>query len=598
MTSVADEYQKLVEQKAVAIVPGTPVPGHGVTADTITATDSPGVVTTGMFSDAISFGVIGEDTTGVAADTVDPKVMHSADSVNSSVKPDEVDPKAIITGEKMNSVGDGPTGNSNTEGTVQPPIAVNFANFSRLERNYLLAEEFASNVTVIKTDGGLYQYDPVLNICNRIINKPSAKGGNITKLVRDNVEKSHSIYVSDSVGGDIYSWLLDSDDFSTIVEKFDLPNLVLFNNGFFDLAENCFVKCNSHTLGFYFSTKVNALYVETPMAPLSLEFFTNVCREGKNLVLAANGILLSHVRDLKKAFFWSGPRNSGKTTMGNYTSSLIVPKSDYIVRAVPLSRIGGRFSPSAFVDAHFSWAGDIGATEFTRSAFDNFKILTGMDRFEAEGKYKDLRVTEPKCGLSFNCNKFPRFPLAWDYDGDDLDEGAGRNRIALFHTQQTVTDEMRIAYKRKHGMTLEKVLEADRNAIASEMIRQAGRVYRGELLFPKAPFDEVYSEGKSLRERFFYFIKTNYEPTENPADVVPLQELIAGYEDTHPEEFLPYRDEISKQRAFGALLSYVSSLDKKYVQAKKQVTAYPNPVSCLIGCRRKTNFQDHRKADR
>ena len=34
--------------------------------------------------------------------------------------------------------------------------------------------------------------------------------------------------------------------------------------GFFDLAENCFVKCNSHTLGFYFSTKINALYVETP----------------------------------------------------------------------------------------------------------------------------------------------------------------------------------------------------------------------------------------------------------------------------------------------------------------------------------------------
>ena len=223
--------------------------------------------------------------------------------------------------------------------------------------------------------------------------------------------------------------------------------------------------------------------------------------------------------------------------MGNFTSSLIVPKSDYIVRARPLSRIGGRFSPSSvYADAHFSWAGDIGAQEFTRSALSNFKILTGMDRFEAEGKYKDLRVTEPSyCGLSFNCNKFPRFPLRLGiHDGDDLDEGAGRNRIALFHTQQTVTDEMRIAYKRKHGMTPEKVLEADRNAIASEMIRQAGTCLPRRIAFPKAPFDEVYSEGKVSGNVLLLFL---LKPITNRQKIQPMllfhwQELLAGYEDT------------------------------------------------------------------
>ena len=133
-----------------------------------------------------------------------------------------------------------------------------------------------------------------------------------------------------------------------------------------------------------------------PLAPLSNEFFSNVCYEAKELVLAANGILLSNVRTLKKAFFFLGPRNSGKTTMENFAGSVILPDEDYLIRNLTLARLGGRFSPSALMDAHFSWAGDIGAKEFTRSAFDNFKILTGNDPFEAEAKFKDLRRCKPK----------------------------------------------------------------------------------------------------------------------------------------------------------------------------------------------------------
>ena len=175
--------------------------------------------------------------------------------------------------------------------------------------------------------------------------------------------------------------------------------------------------------------------------------------------------------------------------------------------------------------------------------------------------------------------------MAWDYGfDDDIEEGAGRNRIVLFHTRQTYTDDMQIDYRKKNGMTVDQALAADKDAIVSEMIRQAGRVYRGELKFPVPSIGEVYSEGKTLKERFFYMVETQCPITGNPADVIPLQKLIFVYKSLHPDEILPYRDPMAEERAFGALLNYVFKLDSRYVQVKKKVPGYPNPVSCLVGC--------------
>ena len=143
--------------------------------------------------------------------------------------------------------------------------------------------------------------------------------------------------------------------------------------------------------------------------------------------------------------------------------------------------------------------------------------------------------------------------------------------------------------------TLDKALEEDKDAIASEMIRQAGRVYRGELSFPKAAFSEVYCEGKTLKERFFYFVKTNCIKTGKVTDVLPLRILIDAYKEMNPDESLPYGDKVGEERAFGSLLKYVCNLDSGFVQGKKKVNGYPNPVSCLIGCKMRTRFQQSKQ---
>ena len=594
LDKMLETYQTLRKTKAVAAIPGTPVPGHGVAVDTITGemtevTEETKIPLDYITPDKANKGEMLETyqtlrkTNTVAAIPGTPVPGHgvTVDTITEAMT--EVTEETKIPLDYHNHLG----GNE----PKSLPDSDNFDKQKQSVQAYLIAEEAAGNLEILKKEPYRYCYDDNEWVCRRIINKPTENGGNISKIVRDNVSKSHKMFITDSMAKGVYSWWLDEDSFGKPIERLDLPHLVLFNNGYFDLKENCFVQGNPHSCEIYFSTKVNADYIKWPLSPLSTEFFENVCYEKMDFVLASNGILLSNVRNLKKAFFFSGPRNSGKTTMANFTASLIFPKLDYIVRAVPLNRLGGRFSPSTLVDAHFSWAGDIGATEFTRPAFDNFKILTGMDRFEAEGKFKDLRVTEPKCGLAFNCNKFPRFPLAWDFDGDDIDEGAGRNRIVLFHTRHTVTEEMRFEYKRKHGMTVEQVLEADRDAIASEMIRQAGRVYRGELIFPQASFEEVYCEGKTLKERFFYLVETQCLLTGDRDDFVPLQEIVAAYKNSHPDEILPYKDPIAEERAFGALLNYVIKLDPRFAQAKRKVPGYPNPVSCLIGCRLKSRPQ-------
>lgn len=596
MEDVVKMYENLLNQNAAAVIPGTSVPGHGVVADGICTTNTCSTETVDTQADTVVTSAIGVAADGSKTDTVDPKSLQ-AGILASSVKPDGADPKAVHTGENTDGVKDGVADDENGKGEKDVGVADKFSELPRSLKVITVAKEFAGNVEIYRMGKLRFCYDSITGVCVRIINKPTEKDGNISKLIRNNVCSSHAVYVLDSIAKDVFSWLMDSDTFSTALpeEKFNVPPLILLNNGYYDLSEGCFVKGNAKSLGFFFSVKVDAVYVDAPLAPLSNEFFSNVCLEAKELVLAANGILLSNVRTLKKSFFFLGPRNSGKTTMENFTGSIILPRDNYLIRNLTLARLGGRFSPSALMDAHFSWAGDIGAKEFTRSAFDNFKILTGNDPFEAEVKFKDLRKCMPKCALAFNCNSFPRFPMAWDYGSDDeIEEGAGRNRIVLFHTRQTFTDEMQIAYKKKNGMTVEQALAADKDAIVSEMIRQAGRVYRGELNFPVPAIGEVYSEGKSLKERFFFLVETQCPLTGNPADVIPLQELISTYKYLHPDEILPYRDPIAEERAFGAMLNYVCKLDQRYEQAKKKVPGYPNPVSCLIGCR----FQDSKKTNK
>jgi len=596
MEDVAKMYENLSKQNAAAFIPGTEVPGHGVVADGICTTNTCGTEAVGMQADAVATVAIGVATNGSETNTVDPKSLQAGIPA-SSMEPDGVDSKTLHTGENTDGVKDGAAGSESGKSEMNAEVADKFHELPRPLKVMALTKEFAGNVEIYRMGKLRFCYDPMTEVCVRIINKPTEKHGNITKLVRNNVCPNHAVYVSDNISKDVYSWLMDFDMFSKEIpeEKFDVPHLILLNNGYYDLSEGCFVNCNAKSLGLFFSVKIDAVYVDMPLAPLSNEFFSNVCYEAKELVLAANGILLSNVRTLKKAFVFLGPPNSGKTTMENFAGPVILPHEDYLIRNLTLARLGGRFSPSALMDAHFSWAGDIGAKEFTRSAFDNFKILTGNDPFEAEAKFKDLRRCKPKCALAFNCNSFPRFPMAWDYGFyDDIEEGAGRNRLVLFHTRQTYTDEMQVAYKKKNGMTIEQALAADKDAIVSEMIRQAGRVYRGELIFPVPDIGEVYSEGKTLKERFFFLVETQCSATGNPADVIPLQELISTYKCLHPDEILPYKDPIAEERGFGALLNYVCKLDPRYSQYKKSVSGYPNPVSCLVGCR----FQDSKKKEK
>lgn len=602
---IINTYKRLSEHNVAADIPGTEVPGHGVFVDGISGMSISGIPSTGMYTDNIGSTVTGIPSTGMYADnvgstvtgilmvgagtdTVDPKSMRTGSPAN-TVKTDGADPKATRTGENTDGVSND---NKNSEGGKEEKdadVADNFHKLTRPLKVFSLAEEFTDNVKLYRMGMFRFCYDMKEKVCIRLVDKPTAEGGNITNLLRNNVCFRHSLFVSDSIAKDVFSWLMDREEFSKVIpeERFNVPRFILLNNGYYDLAEDNFVKCDDSFHGFFFSVKVDADYVVTPLAPLSNEFFSEVCLEATELVLAACGILLSNVRSLKKAFFFLGPRNSGKTTMGNFVGSVILPKADFIVRALSLAHIGGRFSPSELMDAHHSWAGDIGRQEFTRSSFDNFKTLTGNDPFEAEGKFKDLKKCKPKCALAFNCNHFPRFPMAWDYDSDDndIEEGAGRNRIVLFHTRQTYTDEMQIAYRKKNGMTVDQALAADKNAIVSEMIRQAGRVYRGEMYFPVPAIGEIYSEGKTLKERFFFLVETQCYITGNPADVIPLQELISAYKCLHSDEILPYKDPIAEERAFGALLNYVIKLDPRFVQAKRKVPGYPNPVSCLIGCR-------------
>lgn len=588
MEDVAKTYDKLSKNIVAADIPGTSVPGHGVVADGIGTTNTCGVGTGGMRADNVIPIAIGVAPNGYDMDTIDPLAMQTGSQTN-TVKSDGVDSKATNIGASTDGVKEGTAESKGGKDDRDADVADDFGELKRPLKVYALAEEFAGNVELLRMNKLRFCYDPMTEVCVRIINKSTEKGGNISRLIRNNVCKSHAIYVSDNIAKDVFSLFMDLDEFSHAIpeDRFDVPNLVLFENGFYDLAEGCFVKGDAKSLGYFFSTKVDAKYVETPLSPQSNEFFNNVCLEAKELVLAANGILLSNVRFLKKAFFFLGPPNSGKTTMANFTGSRIAPYSDYLVRNLTLARLGGRFSPSALMEAHYSWAGDIGAKEFSRAAFDNFKTLTGNDPFEAEAKFKDLRNCKPKCALAFNCNHFSRFPMAWDYsaDDDDIEEGAGRNRIVLFHTRQTYTDEMQVAYKKKNGMDVDQVLAADKDAIVSEMIRQAGRVYRGELYFPVPSISEVYSEGKTLKEKFFFLVESQCPVTGNPADVVPLQELVKLYKILHPDEILPYKDPIAEERGFGALLNYVCKLDPRYVHAKKKVSGYQNPVSCLVGCR-------------
>ena len=625
MSDLLQEYEKLAEQNACKTIPGISMPGHGVHADGIgppvMGTDASGVMSeaigpwvTGVPADGVAAGTNDARAqhagipsgSGVKADAVDGRTMSTGISSGTGIKTDAVDARTMVGGESMDGckVPHPKIGSNNKDipPPEEPPVRDDFGKLPRRLQVFALAEEVAAKVEIVRLNGIPYFYDDVHKICVRINPKSSAEGGNSTKLLRDHVSGLHAPYVDDGVAKAIFSWWCDSNSIPEIV-NFNNENLVAFNNGFFDLKENCFVKCAPHDLGFYFTTKVDTDYTERTPGPLVMEYLKSTYEEDPEYIFAGDGTLLSNYRDFKKAFFNVGPPNSGKTTRSNFLAGVIFPsrkdravRTESAVRAVSLKRLGGRFSPAVLMDAHYSWCGDVGAAEFTRPAFDNFKTLTGRDEFEAENKFKTLRIEMPRCALAFNCNAFPKIPLAWDYDGTgDIDDGAGRSRCVIFHTKQKITEEMQQEFKKKHGKTIDQVLMDDKDAITSEMVRQAGRFFRGELYFPEASFEEVYCEGKSLRERFFFFMETQYTPTGRGDNIVPLQELITGYKNLHPDEILPYRDSMAELKGFGALLNYVCSLDPRYRQDKKKMAGYPNPVSCVTSCKCKPSFQDNRK---
>uniref|UniRef100_A0A6M3IKT7 Putative DNA primase n=1 Tax=viral metagenome TaxID=1070528 RepID=A0A6M3IKT7_9ZZZZ len=178
-------------------------------------------------------------------------------------------------------------------------------------------------------------------------------------------------------------------------------DLLNFNNGVYNLTTKRF---KPHDPRYLFFDKINVDYNKIADCPNIKRLLCQLLpKEDTHVILQWFGYCLYRDYFIKKAMIFTGPKNTGKTTVLRIISKLF---GDDNISGVSLQRlVSNPFCTSALYHKHINICDDLSANDIKSTGV--FKEATGQSKITAEYKFGDQFQFLNYAKLTFACNKIP-----------------------------------------------------------------------------------------------------------------------------------------------------------------------------------------------
>lgn len=265
------------------------------------------------------------------------------------------------------------------------------------------------------------------------------------------------------------------------------PRFIHFQNGLYDLSSKKFIdKLTPATQKLKFSYIIDADFIEAgetfKQMPIFISFIEKTFNAKPNdimfdYILENIGYMISSVNNLRKAVVFIGAPASGKSTLANFLSSVVLPKN--AVSHVNFQDLGDKFRSFDVACAKLNVGDEMNKGKARNLA--NFKSLTAGEPIVIERKGRDPVWVNPNVRQLYCTNNLPDF--------DDGNAMAIFDRLNLLSFRKTVDEKYR-------DYALPDKLWRERNIILSRAVEKFANILSNNGCF------SVPDEIKIIKNRY------------------------------------------------------------------------------------------------
>jgi len=320
------------------------------------------------------------------------------------------------------------------------------------------------------------------------------------------------------------------------------PRYINLDNGIYDLEEQ---KLLPHDPKFLFRFKLPVAFNPEARCPLIEQALNDLLDEqGRDSLLEWIGFGLYRRYFLKKGCIWTGPKDTGKTTMAKLLIDFFGEENTSSVDLQSLSKKGNKFASSSLHERHVNIFDDMSAGDVTDTS--TFKIAVGTGWMAAEKKFGDSWKFKNYSKLTFTCNTIPSVK--------EIDDDAFFDRWVIITFNNTI--------EKKDPFFSDKLAQpAELSGLLNITLEKLQILLkRGAFSYNKPPEDvkrEMITSGDSIAA----FVYDALEQGQHEGDHVPNDEMWDAYQQ------YTYSRTLAKQsrRKLGERLPIVAS----YIQGGK-----------------------------
>ena len=372
---------------------------------------------------------------------------------------------------------------------------------------YIITERILKKETLLVVNGNIWRYEKWTGRFRELQDEEAEI------LVESCYKKKEYRLAKSSLAGEIKTRICRRPELQAKYEDFNaIPDLINCTNGVVGIGLDS-VNLLEHSPEYRFTYCIDARYekkdVETPVFDHFCDTSLSGDKKKRKLLLQIIGYSCSDMTGAKKAFFFKGEPDSGKSVMLNFLENLVGLDA---VSNIPLHELGERFNKASLFGKKINTNGEIKNIKFKDLSY--LKSMTGGDRISAEFKHGQIFSYIPTAKLIFAGNALP-------LSEEEEATKAFINRICLLIFPHSIPKE-------EQDTSLNEKLWHERHAIFSAAVNALVKLSKKNLKFTE-PEDSnaylCYFEGNS--NSLDMFVKDCCVFDQNAS--TPVKEFKAAY---------------------------------------------------------------------
>lgn len=229
---------------------------------------------------------------------------------------------------------------------------------------------------------------------------------NAAKTIRRYLPEDVAFTISTSALAEIHRQMLSNEDFEISAEKLEHPFLLNVQNGVVDVRTGKMVSVDDAVFLYQHAVRFNEnLSLEVGSAFHKFLESSLDLQEKKQLLLQILGYSISDITVAKKAFFFLGPPDSGKSVILALVEKVVGIDN---TTSIPFNALGSRFNRARLASSRVNICTELDSSKMKN--IDAFKAITSNERIMGEHKGKEPFEFTVRTKLLSAGNVMPALP--------------------------------------------------------------------------------------------------------------------------------------------------------------------------------------------